>query len=800
MENIYLFKYNNYFNKKVLREETIAGYGDPLSITQSANFNPRNGIYTKHVINDENYIFETTTPDYCVVVSEDGIIKSRWYVIQCDRNRKGQYTVQLLRDLMAEYKPQILASKCFIRKGYVSSSSPLIFNNEDMGFNQIKRGHYFLENNLGTPWLVLYLARYNNENNYNEFSGSFSDETAEEEPDYVLESLSDYKYNYYAKPTLGEGNKYIAFDIDQITFSATYKVTDLPTLYLMRRSLNVFNNQYPTNTTSTNSYPTFPTSIGLNVSRQRFLDMLGIFNDNFSSVETGLPINTYTNSPRDSSYTKLGNIDGFNTLSRENGKKIKVGNQLYRIQVNQTNIPSYNYSYSINKNSDLGKEMRGDFFYNNGISDIPSNAVQDYRVYIPISLPALQIEYIPIQKANFEYSFTYTEAITKDSVYEILAAPYNNIIFNDVDGGTDFRHNGDIALQWFQNIINKYGGSASNKYAYDLQLVPYCPIDSTSLLNQELVYCYSQQGNTKSNYALAIKLTAASFSKLLTIEDIPYRTDAKLSNELDVYRLVSPNGVGEFEWAPAKNGGAPKNFEVDCTLIPYNPYIKINPYFGYLYGSDFNDYRGLICKGDFSLPIVSNEWESYKLSNKYYQDIFDRGIEYQEYNNKYQLAGDIINAVVGTAGGSINGAMAGGVGGAFAGGLASAAGGVVDVIINNNLRQESLDYQKDLYGYELGTIKARSQTLTRTTSYNINNRYFPYIEYYTCTEEEEAAFQAKLKYSGMTVGVIGSPGDYLNPDEEFTFIQADLIEIDIPENYEIAAEIDRILKGGIRFG
>ena len=215
----------------------------------------------------------------------------------------------------------------------------------------------------------------------------------------------------------------------------------------------------------------------------------------------------------------------------------------------------------------------------------------------------------------------------------------------------------------------------------------------------------------------------------------------------------------------------------------------------------------MICGGDFSLPIVSNEWESYKLNNKYYQDIFDRTIQHQEFNNKYAEISDVFSAITGTFLGASSGAtagIAGGVpgmiGGAIAGGAASLAGGIADIVINKKIRSEDIQYQKDRFGYALGTIKARSQSLTRSTSYNANNKYFPYVEYYTCTEIEEKALENKLLYNGMTVGVIGKVSDYLNNDPEvpFTFIQGEIIRIEIEDDYEIVERINDIFMGGIR--
>ena len=830
LSNLYLFKYNNYHNKLLKREETLAGYGTPLVSLKQSQFNPNNYIATTHIFNTW-VMDEKTVPDYCVVCNESDIIVSRWFVIGVKRTRGGQWQVQLLGDLAAEYKRELLSSTCFIEKGF-TNSSPFVFNNENMGFNQILSDLITIENNLHTPWLVLYLARYKNaaddETNiqFNTFSGEFDDQPTTKETNYVLESLD--KYQYYAYTNKG----YTAYDEDQVFFGAVYTTPfidpgTIPQQYdnyeMTQQRIpgesgfkpkGLFNKGVGDRTTSIR-YPYFedPTKLKGDSSATYW----GLFSRGLYRELGGLLVNSYTANPvllnqygKEVGPAYVGTVDGFNELMGENGKTIKVGDDIYRIDVMQLNPPNAQYgSYKIQPESELGQEMKGSFFGYNGIDDIPSGTIQSYYVHFPLSYPILQINLVKIGLSDLivsdpiTYNIPYTKAITKDASYEIIAAPYLDTKFTNVpDQPGIFEHTGDVALQWFQNIINKYNGA---NFAYDLQLVPYCPVDSLDISTENVIYC--QRGAAK--LALAIQLDRSNFSKIYKPDKFPWNENRKLSNELDVYRLVSPNGVGEYEWSPSKNGGTIgviPSFEVDCTLIPFNPYIKVNPYFKELYGKDFNDYRGLICSGDFSLPIVNSEWETYQLNNKYYQSIFDRNIEYQEFNNKYANIQDQINAVVGTASGAAQGAAAGGMAGGplgaaiggLAGGIASGVGGVADVLINQELRKENINYQKDQFGFELGTIKARSQSLTRTTSFNVNNKYFPYIEYYTCTEQEKQALQNKMKYNGMTIGVIGQIPDFLNPSGDLTYIQGTIIEIDISADAEITDRLNQILQGGIR--
>lgn len=796
MANLYLFKYNNYFNRLLKRKESIAGYGIPLFVLQDTNFNPNDGVNAVHVV---NYDFSKISPDYAVV-TENGQIRNRWYVMECRRVRAGQYRLDLLRDVMADYRSELLNSTAFIEKGYVPSSSPLIFNNENMGFNQVKTAEYLLKNNLGTPWIVLYLSRYNGEGVLNTFSGEFDDEPSTIQTDYTLDQLSDYKYNYYST------RRYWAFNDTELYFETIYQ-NDYNTVTsgkCKKMDRYLYDFTYGKNSSlPKNSYPIIPDDKILDVPGQGFQDMFSVLNTGYSVVG-GLPVNSYLKVGIEDDLF-VGNISGYNTLKNENGKTIKVGDEIYRIEIQDTDTPEPSSGFiesEIKKDSILGAEMREYFFNQNDISVSGRNEL--YKVLFPTSYPCIKVNYVNIgsatKKSPISYNITYDKSITRDASYEIIAAPLNDITFDEVPGISGvFRHNGDFALLWFQQIINKYHGS---NFAYDIQIVPYCPVDTSYLGTQIIDFC--ERNGAK--LALAIRLQKSSFSSLLSISDVKYREDTKKSNELDLYRLVSPNGVGEYEWGPAKNRSKPYNFEVDCTLIPFGPYIKINPYYSGLYGSDFNDYRGLICGGDFSLPIVSSEWETYKLNNKYYQDIFDRDIAHQEFNNKYANMSDIFSGITGALSGASAAGAAGGLAGGLtgaaiggtAGGIASAAGGIADIFINRKIREENIQYQKDRFGYELGTIKARAQSLTRGTSFNVNNKYFPYLEYWTCTETEEEAFENKILYNGMNVGVIGKLEDYLNKFAPFTYVQGEIIEIDIPDDYHIAETINNILKGGIR--
>lgn len=804
---LYFLHYNNYYNRLVKKENTLQDY-QPYVIgylQNVLNWNPNDGVSTKHIINWSNDI-----PDYMIVVDENGDINSRWFVIEATRTRAMQLDLTLQRDLAVDYYDSLMNSTCFIEKGYVNNSNPLIFNNENMGFNQIKQSITLLSNNLNTPWIVLYLSRYHTSDDgktyeYNTFTGEFIDEVDQTTADYELDSLSDYKYYYYSQPAVdaGTGKQYQYVPDNDIVFHSYVQKYNKVAAAIQYSHNDIKSDGVDTSYGGTSYSTTYPAWTGdgwapvgtmtLEESTAAWNRLMTYYRQGDTVDSHGLLIN---------SYSGLGSQAGATTLTQESGKTIKVGDKVYRIVVNtQSEYELYN-SKTVGTSTALGTNIIKECFTNFGVdtSGRTLNIGIEWGYYSYWT--TIEFQETQLASNGIQYNIAYNGAVTTDSVYEIIATPYNDVSF--VSDGAPFQHSGRIALQWFQDIINRYNAAG---WAYDIQLVPYLPqqYDTTNITNLDKIYCYSGDISNRINYAVGFRLSSASFTLDYDLTLPSINSNNKISNETQLYRLVSPNGVGEYEFSPSKNGGF-TGFEVDCTLIPFNPYIKVNPRFGWLYGTDFNDFRGLILGGDFSLPILNNSWSTYQLNNKFYQQIFDRSIESQEYNNKWALASDVVGAVSGTAAGAAAGAAAGtmimpGVGtaiGAVAGGLASAAGGAMDVISGTAIRNQELSRQKDIFGMELGTIKARAQSLTRGNIYNVNNKYFPYIEYYTCTDQELEALENKLKYTGMTIGVIGKIEDYIDYSAEWSYIQGTLIHIEINDDTHTAQAINQLLKGGIR--
>ena len=167
----------------------------------------------------------------------------------------------------------------------------------------------------------------------------------------------------------------------------------------------------------------------------------------------------------------------------------------------------------------------------------------------------------------------------------------------------------------------------------------------------------------------------------------------------------------------------------------------------------------------------------YELSNRNYQAIFNRQIENLDVNNQIAkeqqqfqaVTGALTAGIGGGASGAIAGAKIGGPYGAIAGaaiGLTAGtalgvAGGVADAQWLARQQEENRSFTIDQFQYQLGNVQALNATVTKSTPLTYNNKVWPILEYYTCTEEEKNVLRNKIKYDGMTIMAIGNLRSYV---------------------------------------
>ena len=354
------------------------------------------------------------------------------------------------------------------------------------------------------------------------------------------------------------------------------------------------------------------------------------------------------------------------------------------------------------------------------------------------------------------------------SPYYCFAIPYNSIAIKK--GALTTNTSASLSRQLAREIATKL-----SSFCYDVQLLPYFPlqsyisstatVDITEISSKQ--YAFLKQGEAGGITSILFWINEPNFS--FKIEDsIVYNSqEPKVQNETQFCRLNSPNYAASFEFSVAKNNGV-GYWQVDCSYKPYQPYIHVAPNWKGLYGSNFNDARGLICTGDFSIDVMTDKWQEYQIQNKNYNEIFNRQIQSLDLQQSIAKRQDIFGAVAGSLSGAMSGAttgaLSGGLAGAIGGGIAglgiSAVGGVMDVIDSQKLRDDARSSQFDMFNYQLGNVKALPNTLTKVSTYNINNKIYPFYEIYEATPEEIEALRQQLKWRGYNLGIIGQLSDF----------------------------------------
>ena len=793
MYYVLLSGYNNYYNRIYKRENTIQGYIDASSeyvvFQDGMNFEYRDGISTEKLFNTGEF---TGEPNYLLLKENatDTTPSSRWFVVEWVRVRGNQYRAILRRDLLADNYDAIMESPCFIEKGYVGPEDSAIFNKEDMTFNQIKQSEKLLIDESKTSWIVGYIAQDHAALLNKEFTVN---------PDVdvtVAGNFSDWVYH-----DLCNG-------LEHTTFNINSSLNQMRFLLHYIAQLSGYSYEFMFNATGGSAYEN-------NTPRDYWwtskADCDTYRNSNWRA---GIDWNTCLSKILLDRPTWTSRSD-YDSLMTFVGKKVQFQDGVYEFTLTQnTDAMQDDWSYWANGNL-------YDYLYGIVNAGLP-NGIQGteyypvaYRLYVKkFTISARQVTNVA---GTYKYSIPQTVKKLEDAPYKMFAIPYyrEKITTNpryqvSLNGSTYTYCDDDLMMSWAMDIATQFGDNL-----YDLQILPYCPLSNwagrTGTTNaaiwaidksENVDYVYLTETVESTTYSRGVCFFCDVSSKEQFLRYPINVVDYKIENECDMYRLCSPNYASVFEFNAAKNNGV-EGYNVRYTYKPYQPFISVAPKFGRLYGKDFKDNRGLILAGDFSLPIVKDAWINYQLQNKNYQLAFDRQIENMEVNYNWQRKQGIANAITGTLQGGTTGAMAGGMVGGVWGAVAGAVvgtgtaltGGIMDVTMQQALHNEALDFAKDNFGFQLGNIKALPNTLNKVSSIVANSKLFPFVEYYTCTDEEKKALDDKLKYNGMTIGRIGHILDFKHPDTQ-TYIKGQIIRLEGEFDTHTANEIaNEFMKG-----
>lgn len=765
--DLYLLKYNNYINRILKLESTLASY-TPYQISKQAatNFWQGDGLNTEFVAN----YGESQYADYAIEADTDGTIKSRWFIIDKQRTSGGQAKLSLRRDVMAENRTAIKNATGYVYRGYVKQSNNLIFNDEGNSYNQIKQSETLLKDQTGTAWVVGYLA-----DNF----------TASGDVGISLAANKAYTETY----------------TDAAAVEAAYPGTSLTGAQEFATSRII-----PTGLS-------FIAKSGIYDELWRYCFLGGHVEVRGASalvLETtmAIPKSTYgyalttivENTP---SITKISKAILSDNPITNSPPTDKVGTVI-RVGTSVADYKYYRLTLNSQENKQISDELAGaetskliqavaqsviDAGYGQGtISNISPQCsyVQTYAMF----------EWVDVTvQSNATIAGTVTK--TSTSPYYMFAVPYDATKF--VTGGTTYTSNRDSSLSIVEAIIRQL-----NAFVYDVQLLPYFPgtealdgstinLDNVASDNYTLV---TEDGTPKT---FLYWCGTTTFRRRISCIIQP-ESDLKVQNETQFVRLCSPNYASIYEFSAAKNGGV-SYFTIDCTYRPWQPYIHVAPNWGGIYGINFDDPRGLICSGDFSLDIATDAWAQYQANNKNYQLMFDRQIQTMDLQHGIQNFNSILS-VLSTAVAGVPGLMKASNLGSYAMLAGEAAGyglGLIGAGINAyqgyQLRQNERSQTIDMYNYELGNVKARSDTLTKVNAMNANNKLFPVVEIYSATVEEITALKNQIKFSGAKVGVVSTLSEFLN-DGSNSFIQARLIRINVADEPHVAQAIADELYAG----
>lgn len=855
LKNLYFFKgYNDYFNREIKYYSTLEDYKDSVetyTVIQNVNFDINDNVNATLIVPEDAPSAGMSIGLWrhgTYMVAQDTINTnelSRWFVVEAEFVRQGRYRLTLRRDLVADFLEPLLESTVYVEKGYIRNNTldinnynPLAFNQEGFTANQIKKKEISLKDKAGCKWVVGYLNK-----------GSITEQKAikayanlSETPDYSVSTMSASPIAKFINNTTYASTpksyvKSVVAEIDIHWYAAS------PSSSIYRRHSVGKTGNTITEISSTDYRGSVACNVEPRLAESLSSTAFGAPKTNYQDI-----IDSFTSARTDITVTK----DEWNAALAANDKVLYVSDidKYFRVKVYSTTRS--NRYYDIDPNTDAANYSQLEYYVTHGTSTCYIGEASSSNFHLTIDWASeLNVSIIEIQNQGYSLTVKPDYNKTIGEAYDAFAIPlledYYHIT-NESVGYFSADYNSALAIGQELTDINTE--------ALDLQLLPYAPIPDEwiqtytvqakdifsnngdipdSYLNKEIIelrppigslnntydFIFEEDGRTGVN--IVFYLDSTQFNKIIEFNGIstgeededPAITNStnfssieqvKCRNQLDTWRIESGDYSSSFEFNMARNGGV-AHFKVDCAYKPYHPYIRVAPNFGGLYGSDFNDTRGLICSNtNYSLPRITNAWESYERNNVNYMNAFNRQIQNMDVNRKYQkisewaqlaggaLTGGASGAAIGSVGGPV-GAVAGGI----AGTIASAGVGLADIYISEQLYKENKQYTIDQFNMNLENIQAQPNTATAIGALNPNNKVFPQLTFYSCSPIEKDAFLLKMKWDGMTIGVLTNKiSDYVNTNDKTYFkgrlVYMPLEKINI-ESHELAELANELAKG-----
>ena len=470
--NIYFLSFNNYINRIIKKFDNVSDYIPyVISIDENNengyvnyNFNPNDGIYTSLVVGRGEWI---KTPDYCIIQDpESGNIVSRWFVMEFVRTRGGQYEAKLYRDTVADFYDNIVDAPCFIEKATITDlSNPLLFNNEQMTFNQIKTNETLLKDKSGCPWLVGYYSKGEN------LTGAVPINLPEDLPIKEVLATGIEGWKFYNNCNLNTNQKGLKGPVTtgSYNFFGTYIsvggiVGSIPKS--VHYSVNVLDG-------STNM-PAVTSSD---------LDFKGLFSvgegDYYNTTavkakfdEFGISNLNYVDYSLNESLTTAEELQAYGGSTIKDG----LSGKYYTCYVKSETVTE---RIDIPTGSGLYENLRT--ITNTLFTPKYTPSTSDTYYRLKVTYTSYKLELTELEELEVKYNITGDRLVTGDAPWDVFAIPYGDIKITDANNSLNFTTSAQNGLT---TAVTMQANHPS--VIYDIQLLPYCPIKDLIVNNGEI--------------------------------------------------------------------------------------------------------------------------------------------------------------------------------------------------------------------------------------------------------------------------------------------------------------------------
>lgn len=568
-----LLHYNNYFNRIIKKKDTIADYKAADADYKEAsniNFNPGDGVNTSLVLGlgQNGSLFDGDEFDYLVayeVVDNVNVISSRWFIIEQDRKRAGQFELTLKRDVLADNYTDVVNSPIFLEKGFIDDvNDPLLYNSESMKLNQIKQLEIPLKDETQCGWVVGYIPSDAFPKVEPEYDRVEKTVTVPMSADITVNGLSSWSYWQYCSSNPSykfmadeAGKRKVTVKIRSQKVSAGGRiarcdmVTADYTFYPNSSDAGVYSQQntgYIENSSGSWVFPQWYQDYGPVTFSQGTINA-GICANIFDPVRNNGAFNTALNAILGNGIS-IGNTSALRQLQ----DKIILDsstNTYYRISI----ITASESSPIIATSSVSGGQtaltaLKNAMYYPSGLSGTLQGDYTTFTASNSSTSYAIQLTNVGV---SLYVDLNSDRAHLNDSPYDMFCIPFSDTIKLRYDS-TEFTCSKNIALSMATEIARDLGSGS----VYDVQLLPYCPNRTlvvksgspSSVLDLTGVkYDLIKEKSTGSPKSAIIWCTESTFQVPITTESqvIEFKPteDAPTKIKVETYYSV-PNSVTAY--------------------------------------------------------------------------------------------------------------------------------------------------------------------------------------------------------------------------------------------------------------